>query len=93
MWRGGGPAYDTDAGRTAYAAPSAPGLSSQDASHEMEHFCVPRHGSGKRVQAVYFDGSATAIKARELWSLKWHRQWDQAWQGQNYSLPGWLKAE
>ena len=91
MWRGGGPWYQGD--RLGYLAASGPGISSQQASHEMEHFNVPRHGSGKRVQVVFFDGSVSAIKTRELWGLKWNREWDQNWQSANYPLPAWLNAE
>jgi prepilin-type N-terminal cleavage/methylation domain-containing protein len=101
MWRGGGPYYPGDPSnggvsggdRSAFQASAQPGVSSQTSSHEMEHFTVPRHGSGKRTQVVFFDGSASAIKARELWGLKWHRDWDQNWQSQNYRLPAWLASE
>ncbi len=91
MWRGGGPWYQGS--RIAYQAAIQPGVSSQNSSYEMEHFNVPRHSNGKRVQVVFFDGSVSAIKARELWGLKWSRQWDQNWQGANYPLPAWLQGE
>jgi prepilin-type N-terminal cleavage/methylation domain-containing protein/prepilin-type processing-associated H-X9-DG protein len=96
MWRGGGPSYDTDAGRTAYIAAKAPGVYTDESSYaslEMETFNVPRHGSGKRTQIVFFDGSVSSPKVRELWGYRWHRQWDPTWQSQNYALPAWLKGE
>jgi prepilin-type N-terminal cleavage/methylation domain-containing protein len=92
MWRGGGPWYD--GGRDGFQAAAQPGISSGNPDREMEHFTVPRHGNGKRTQLVFFDGSANSIKVKELWSLKWHRQWDQNWQASGgYILPTWLQAE
>ncbi len=92
MWRGGGPWYQ--GGRDGFQAAAQPGISSGDADREMEHFTVPRHGSGKRTQLVYFDGSATAIKIKELWSQKWNQQWDPNWQSSGgYILPSWVQAE
>ena len=75
MWRGGGPYYE--GGVSTYGASQQPGVDSGVDGHEMEHFTVPRHGSGKRTQIVYFDGSANAINVRDLWGLKWHRNWNQ----------------
>jgi prepilin-type N-terminal cleavage/methylation domain-containing protein len=91
MWRGGGPYWE--GGPETYAAASGPGVSAGDANREMEHFTVPRHGSGKRTQIVYFDGSASPIKVKDLWGLKWHRNWDQTYYQTHYQLPGWVKSE
>jgi prepilin-type N-terminal cleavage/methylation domain-containing protein len=93
MWRGGGPFYQDGAPLNAYEAAAGPGVSSGDASHEMEHFNVPRHGSAKRTQIVYFDGSVSAIKIKDLWGLTWNRTWDPNWQSSNYVLPGWVRSE
>jgi len=91
MWRGGGPWYGAD--RTTYQAATGPGVSSGNAGYEMEHFNVPRHGSGKRTQIVYFDGSVSPIKIKDLWGLKWNRSWDQGYQANNYVLPAWIRSE
>ena len=90
MWRGGGPYYE--GGAETYQASVQPGVSSGDAGKEMEHFTVPRHGSGKRTQLLYFDGSASSSKVRDLWSLKWHRNWDQTYV-QNIILLPWVRSE
>lgn len=90
MWRGGGPYYE--GGAETYEAAVQPGVSSGDAGKEMEHFTVPRHGSGKFTQIVYFDGSASSTKVKNLWSLKWHRNWDQSYFG-NIILPTWVRTE
>ncbi len=90
MWRGGGPYYE--GGAETYQASVQPGISSGDAGKEMEHFTVPRHGSGKRTQLLYFDGSASASKVKDLWSLKWHRNWDQTYV-QNIILLPWVRSE
>jgi prepilin-type N-terminal cleavage/methylation domain-containing protein len=91
MWRGGGPYWE--GGPETYAASVLPGVSSADQNREMEHFSVPRHGSGKRTQVVYFDGSAMSIRIKDLWGLKWHRNWDQTYYIDNYVLPGWVRQE
>jgi len=90
MWRGGGPYYE--GGEETYGAAPQPGISSGDANKEMEHFTVPRHGSGKRTQMVFFDGSASALKVKDLWGLKWHRNWDQGYAA-NIILPPWVRSE
>ena len=90
MWRGGGPYYE--GGAETYQASVQPGVSSGDAGKEMEHFTVPRHGSGKQTQVLYFDGSASATKVKNLWGLKWHRNWDQGYVG-NIILPQWVRNE
>ena len=89
MWRGGGPYYE---GSGTYEASLLPGVSDGNQGAEMEHFTVPRHGSGKRTQLVFFDGSASSIKVRDLWTLKWHRNWNQAYVN-NIILPGWVRSE
>jgi prepilin-type N-terminal cleavage/methylation domain-containing protein len=91
MWRGGGPYWE--GGPETYAASSEPGVSAGDPNREMEHFTVPRHGNFKRVELVYFDGSANGLKVRQLWALKWHRNWDQTYYLDNYVLPAWVRSE
>ena len=93
IWRGGGPWYGN---RQAFMASPGPGVETNplgDPNYEMEHFCVPRHGGGARTQLVFFDGSAKAIKVRQLWAQLWHREWDQNYYVANYPLPAWLQAE
>jgi prepilin-type N-terminal cleavage/methylation domain-containing protein len=91
MWRGGGPYWE--GGPETFAASAQPGVSSGDYNREMEHFTVPRHGSGKRTQMVFYDGSASAIKVKELWGLKWHRYWNQTYYIDHYVLPAWVQSE
>ena len=89
MWRGGGPWYGD---RSAYAPSPKPGeysSVSDFAAYEMQHFALPRHG--KRVNAVFFDGSTRTVRVRDLWTLKWHREWDtEAWRTK-VQFPDWLK--
>ena len=90
MWRGGGPWYGN---RAAFAPAAKPGVSTGDPTREMEHFCTPRHGSGKKTQAVFFDGSARAITAKTLWGLKWHREWDQDYYTTAVAFPSWIRKD
>ena len=95
-WRGGGPDYGLV---TQYRAPDLPdkytdtsgnGNIGGYASLEMEHFALPRHG--KRLNSVFIDGSAHGQRVKDLWGLKWSRNWDEAkWQAIPGLLPGWTK--
>ena len=90
MWRGGGPHY---ASRIAYSPPDVPGEYSNTegyASYEMQHFALPRHN--RRVQFVFFDGSARSLRPRELWGLKWHREWDTEAFRNVVQFPSWLRS-
>ncbi len=90
MWRGGGPYYSS---RIAYAPCQTPGNYSNPGSYagyEMEHFAVPRHDT-KRTQWVFFDGSAKSVRVRDLWALRWHRQWDPDYYKTAVVFPAWLR--
>lgn len=52
---------------------------------EMANFTVNRHN--KAVSAVFMDGSARKVKLKELWELKWHRNYNT-----NGKLPDWDTA-
>lgn len=89
MWRGGGPWYGS---RIAYSAAPNPGEYTAESNfeeYEMQHFAFPRHNN--RINVLFLDGSARAVRLRELWALKWHREWDtEAWRTQ-VQFPTWLK--
>jgi prepilin-type N-terminal cleavage/methylation domain-containing protein/prepilin-type processing-associated H-X9-DG protein len=70
MWRGGGPALDRD---NKHQRPRWNG-DWDSASQDMMHFALWRHGNG--VNVGFFDGSVRRMRARRLWSLRWHRTYD-----------------
>jgi prepilin-type processing-associated H-X9-DG protein len=41
---------------------------------EMNHFCIDRHGGG--VNMLFMDWSVRKVGLKELWALKWHRDYD-----------------
>ncbi len=41
---------------------------------EMKRFCIDRHNG--KLSAAFLDGSARKIGLKELWKLKWHRNFD-----------------
>ena len=41
---------------------------------EMQHFCIDRHNGA--INALFMDWSARKIGLKELWTLKWHREFD-----------------
>ena len=89
MWRGGGPWYGE---RNAYAPPTKPGdyNSIQNfADYEMQHFVLPRHG--KKTQVLFFDASVRLVKPKDLYALKWNRDWDPDDYKTKVVFPSWLK--
>jgi prepilin-type N-terminal cleavage/methylation domain-containing protein/prepilin-type processing-associated H-X9-DG protein len=70
MWRGGGPHTDDP---IAYQPPSYNG-EYLGTDYEMMHFAMWRHGKGS--QLVFADGSASRRKPKELWKLRWNKNWD-----------------
>ena len=101
MWRGGGPF--TSNGQLAYQPAPQPGLESQaglggNENAEMQHFWVPRHNGGQRVQMVFFDGSASSVKCKNLWGYYWNVGWDPNFIFGNYPpassfWPQWIQQE
>lgn len=43
-------------------------------NHEMQRLCVNRHGGAQR--CLFADWSARKVSLKQLWTLKWHRQFD-----------------
>ncbi|UCC22733.1 MAG: hypothetical protein JSW23_01290, partial [Planctomycetota bacterium] len=44
------------------------------ASNAMQFFCIDRHNGG--INGMFMDWSSRKIGLKELWSLKWHTQFD-----------------
>ena len=42
----------------------------------MGGFCINRHN--EHVNSLFLDWSARKVGLKELWTLKWHRDWDTA---------------
>ena len=42
--------------------------------HEMKRFCINRHGG--KLSGVFLDGSARKFGLKELWTLRWHKNFD-----------------
>jgi prepilin-type N-terminal cleavage/methylation domain-containing protein len=70
MWRGGGPSENGTRG-------DPPQFDSQwiDYNREMMHFCIDRHNGF--VNHLFLDWSARSVGVKELWRLKWHKNFDQ----------------
>ncbi len=46
-------------------------------SNEMQQFCVNRHING-RINMMFADWSVRRVTMKELWRLKWHREYNTA---------------
>jgi len=79
MWRGGGP-YETN------IPPDFNGAwAGYDA--EMNHFAIERHAKG--VNILFFDSSVRYSRARDLWQLPWHKNWDPE-AASKVTFPDWM---
>ena len=54
-----------------------------DSDHHMKRFCVDRHN--EKTNALFMDLSVRSVGIKELWELKWHRNWNQG----NAPPPDW----
>jgi prepilin-type N-terminal cleavage/methylation domain-containing protein/prepilin-type processing-associated H-X9-DG protein len=54
--------------------------------HEIRSVCIDRHGSGA-VNVLFLDGSVRPVGLKELWVIRWHRQWYD--EGYTRPLPVW----
>jgi len=69
MWRGGGPFEHGTRGDPAEIKDHWYGY-----DHEMKHFCIDRHNGF--VNQLFMDWSARTVGLKELWTLKWHKEFD-----------------
>ena len=77
MWRGGGP-YHTD------PPPNFNGEWS-GAGKEINHFAIHRHSKG--INILYFDQSVRYTNARQLWNIRWHKEFKV---GKRTQFPRWM---
>ena len=70
MWRGGGPAERGTGGDPAEVKDHWYGY-----GHEMKHFAIDRHNGF--VNHLFMDWSARKVGIKELWKLKWHKNFNQ----------------
>ncbi len=66
------------------------------AGNEMRLYCIDRHDGA--VNLLFMDWTARAVGLKELWTLKWHRQfdvtgpWTRAGGVQPSDWPRWMQA-
>ena len=95
MWRGGGPFYMNGSSGSNRITP--PEFNGQwlGAGHEMKHFCIDRHNGSNN--HLFMDWSVRKVDIKELWKLKWHRQyningfWSMAGGAQPSDWPHWMR--
>lgn len=62
----------------------------------MRRFCINRHDG--YVNIAFLDGSVRRIGLKELWTLKWHRNyatrnpWTRSGGVQPVAWPDWMRA-
>ena len=57
-------------------------------ANEMKRFCLPRHGDG--INAAFMDWSVKRVGLKQLWRLKWHREFNTAYYT-NIVWPDWMR--
>ena len=70
MWRGGGPHWVA----TKATQPPEENGKWYGYGYEMSHFAIDRHSGG--VNSLFSDGSVRKLRVKELWSQKWHKEFD-----------------
>jgi prepilin-type N-terminal cleavage/methylation domain-containing protein/prepilin-type processing-associated H-X9-DG protein len=80
MWRGGGPHVTDD----------SPVFNGEwiGVKGEFHHFAIARHARG--INVLFFDSSVRYTRAKDLWSLPWHKDYDVS-QAANLTFPDWMK--
>lgn len=61
----------------------------EDHSNSMLRFCLNRHSG--YVNSAFLDGSARKVALKQLWSLKWHREFDTDYGPDPGEWPEWMK--
>jgi prepilin-type N-terminal cleavage/methylation domain-containing protein/prepilin-type processing-associated H-X9-DG protein len=95
MWRGGGPFYQNGNPQSERIMP--PEFDGQwiAAKNEMMHFAINRHNGS--VNHAFLDWSVRKVDIKQLWTLKWHRQyptngaWTVAGGVQPGDWPTWMR--
>lgn len=91
MWRGGGPHYYDDDNPYAMKPTPTHGefVEGIGASYEMGNFAMDRHSGG--INGVFMDLSARHIPIKQLWKLKWHREFDiRGYEANSGVWPVWM---
>jgi prepilin-type N-terminal cleavage/methylation domain-containing protein/prepilin-type processing-associated H-X9-DG protein len=78
MWRGAGP-FEND-------VPADFNGEWNGANQEMQHFAIERHAEG--VNIVFFDSSVRYSRAKMLWQLPWHKDWNVT--NETTVFPSWM---
>jgi len=74
MWRGGGPFYQSGNPHSERITPPEYNGHWVAASNEMKHFCIDRHNGF--INMAFLDWSVRKVGLKELWTLKWHREFE-----------------
>jgi len=75
MWKGGGPVSgDPKEGLVARGQPPAYDGEWSGGDSDMKHFCINRHN--ERINMLFMDWTVRKVGLKELWKLKWHREYN-----------------
>jgi len=95
MWRGGGPFYQNNSPQSIRIAPPEYDGQWVAANHEMKHYAINRHNGYNN--HLFLDWSVRKVDIKELWKLKWHRQyningfWTMAGGAKPSDWPHWMR--
>jgi len=76
IWVTAGPSWTDGPPLYAGAKWQPGGASTQLTNGLMGFFCIPRHGNGDSINGAFVDRSVRSIGLKELWLLRWHRNYD-----------------
>ena len=85
MWRGGGPWYN----KPKFIDPAEEDGKWNNWDYEMQHFVMNRHSGN--INGLFLDWSVRKIGLKEMYKLKWHRQFNTngGWTTSHGQVPNW----
>ena len=89
-WRGAVPGYESGLD---LMTPTAEVDSLVHYEYGMGHFAMPRHGKGAKagINVMFMDLSARHVRIKQLWTLKWHREFNTSGYTNNGGTwPAWM---
>jgi len=78
-----------------FTAPPEPDTSSSYYGNRVSPLCIQRHGEG--IKMLFLDWSVRGVGLKELWTLKWHKEydtsgpWTKAGGVQPEQWPAWMR--
>jgi prepilin-type N-terminal cleavage/methylation domain-containing protein/prepilin-type processing-associated H-X9-DG protein len=82
-WDGSQPKHDNQ---------KPPSAGTQILGQDMTDFCIPRHPGRKPLNVTFVDASVRIVGLKEIYRLKWNKDFDTGYQDQLNRWPTWMNG-